>query len=710
MIGIVGSSSVATFIHPGMLNLTNLHRTSLIQPEAQLPATMSHTRGLTRVVDLLGVFGLFGTALALRVITSTWYGASISTDEYRYALIAQEWSRLVHGLSALHWDDLIIYHPLVPWLAGVVSLAAPWDQLSIGRGLQLLFNAALAPLAFGLARWAGLSWLYAFISGALLSIMPGVWEMSTAFWPDSQLAALSTLTLIGLVAAIHGHRTGWLITLVSLAAGILTKEHVFLLILPAAAITLLHAVQEQILHPRHAAIAMSALALSVVFALAASVYAPFLPRAAVVWLLIGRPATPLQQDGLPIFAQAGEEVGAQSWVAAALIGALTGQLQLERIATGLGLRVWGPGMAALGLAGVIGQMTRLIIESVQTGRPRTRASAIDQAARTFALLGALCLGLVFIWQLSTDAFPLNAIWMGAATTLGILGATTASSHALARWLMSGLCWYVAGTIGFFMLPHEILHLETRYVLPAFPVFGLFMALGLREAIVVSTPVVRGLPTWLAVLIAGSLVAIIVPGGPLRKGGILLLSALAAAAVRAKQLRDIDILPGLMPMTALILLTVATTPTLTTIARARDFKGYPDDPSVRGAAGAARVATLREAEPWLRQNVKPTDVIITSKPYQVAWHSGSGFSAFQISRVWDEIASNRRRYLVDDLLRNGAYDWVIDFNQYAIQPQSAEGPLFVEDYQWLRGRSYLQESYTVVDYQGRLMLFAFRHPR
>jgi hypothetical protein len=150
--------------------------------------------------------------------------------------------------------------------------------------------------------------------------------------------------------------------------------------------------------------------------------------------------------------------------------------------------------------------------------------------------------------------------------------------------------------------------------------------------------------------------------------------------------------------------------LSMLTRARDFKGYPDDPYYSQVTGGIRVATFRAAEGWLHSNLRAGDTILTSKPYQIAWHGDLGFSGFRQIRVWDEQASDRRQYLSDQVLQDGAYEWIADFNQFVIQTESSEGPAFEEDYRWLQSRPYLREVYTATDPRGRILLYAFRHVR
>jgi hypothetical protein len=147
-----------------------------------------------------------------------------------------------------------------------------------------------------------------------------------------------------------------------------------------------------------------------------------------------------------------------------------------------------------------------------------------------------------------------------------------------------------------------------------------------------------------------------------------------------------------------------------VARASEFRSSSTDANVPLLSGNLRVATFAAAEPWLQSHLRPTEIVITSKPYQVGWHAALGFTGYQSMRVWDERAVDRRRYLSDEVLQSGPYDWIVDFNQFAAQPESPEGPAFEIDYGWLQSRSYLHEAYAASDQQGRVLLYAFRHER
>jgi hypothetical protein len=171
-----------------------------------------------------------------------------------------------------------------------------------------------------------------------------------------------------------------------------------------------------------------------------------------------------------------------------------------------------------------------------------------------------------------------------------------------------------------------------------------------------------------------------------------------------------VIRSLLGATTAVLIVIAGTPTFTTIERVRNFKGYPEDRLYQVASGPLRAATFEHAQDWLRAHVLEHHIVVTSKPYPVAWHSQLGFAGFRYERVWDERAADRRRYLSDDVLRGADFDWVIDFNQFAVQTESPEGPAFEEDYRWLQARPYLSEDYTARDQQGRILLYAFRHVR
>ena len=248
----------------------------------------------------------------------------------------------------------------------------------------------------------------------------------------------------------------------------------------------------------------------------------------------------------------------------------------------------------------------------------------------------------------------------------------------------------------------------RMFLPIMPACALFFGFGCVALARILRPFTRRLSIAMIVALGGTIIGLALPGGPIRKTPGVLLAWAGGAVLHSSGLGRR--LPQTQTMAVLvgILVLVVGTPTMNTIARGREFGGFPDDDYYTSVTGGIRVATFRAAEPWLQANLRPDDVVITSKPYQVSWHAAVGFTGYRAMRVWDELASDRRRYLSDTLLQSASYEWVVDFNQFAVQTDSPEGPAFEEDYRWLQSRSYLREAYAAHDSEGRILLYAFRH--
>jgi len=636
----------------------------------------SRTFQASAVPDAVAVAILLAFSLSLRLATSGLFSLGISTDEYRYSITAQEWIGIASGTSSMSFRDIVVHHPLVPVFAAFGAIVAGIDPLQAGRGLQLMFNAVTVPTVYLLMRCTGLPIGAAFSAAAGLAVMPGFWQASAAFLPDSQLAFTSTLVFLGLVMWLRGVSSGTWLAAAALGVGFLTKEHLPLVIAPALAVLYTASIKCTAACLRVTSMSVVTLGCGLTLAVILSAFGLGVPRAIVLAVIGGSLAEPSILDGLPPLAPSLDESAGGSWIASLSNALRTGSFGLEWFGSAFGVNVVGGAIVAIGLVGSVCLATTVSRHRRLKMSRRTVTMSIAVTVPAVLFLGQIVASAAWDAMLAATVMTLIVLFASLNDSRKSLpheretNEPSAGGSRLPQAFLASQAVYIATTIGFFALRLEQVSFLPRMFLPIMPSCAVFFGIG---CLYIGRSI-RALSTRLspALLVAFGILAlglVVLPGGPITKG---ITAALAF------------------------------------VAREREFRGYPDDPYYQRVSGGIRVATFRRAEPWLRSNVAPEDRTITSKPYQLSWHGDLGITGFRSIRAWDEIASDRRRYLSDDILRSGNYDWIIDFNQFAVQTESPEGLAFEEDYRWLQLRPYLQEAYAARDDQGRILLYAFRH--
>ncbi|HEX3245548.1 MAG TPA: glycosyltransferase family 39 protein [Chloroflexota bacterium] len=673
-------------------------------------------RGYGLVADAGAIAGVTFIALLARLSTASLLSSGISTDEYRYSIIGQEWLRILSGSSSMTLRSLVVHHPLVPVIAALASALRGGDLLSSGRSVELFLNLATIPTLYLLARTAGLRMAAALTAALGLAVMPGYWDASASFLPDSQLAFLSTMVFLGAALELRGHRWGAALSAVALGCGFLTKEHLPLVLLPSIAALYAVAIGTRLRSVRDVMTSMLLLIVGLIIAVAIGAFGIGIPRAIVLTVMARTEAPQATTDGLPPAAPTLESDTGSSWITSLSSAIVNRDLSLDWFGSALGIQVLGGAIVVLGLFGACILMAAKAEPDQRALPPRwARLTCLAVPATLFlaqilvsaavdALLVAALLIAMFVGLSSTRLRirPLERDWPRTDPT--------AIDGSVFWALLAGLSVYMLASIGFFALKLEQVSFQSRMFLPIMPACALFFGIGCVGVGRILRPFADRLSATMLITIGGIALGLLLPGGPLRKAGALVAACGLGGALqwsgvgqRLPKTQTIAMLTGLIAC-------VLGTPSLTLLARGREFRGFPDDPYYRNITGGIRVAAFRAAEPWLQSNIRPSDTVITSKPYQLSWHAALGFSGYAISRVWDERAVDRRRYLSDAVLQHGEYDWIADFNQFAIQIESPEGPAFEEDYRWLQSRPYLQEAYTGTDPQGRILLYAFKHVR
>jgi hypothetical protein len=266
----------------------------------------------------------------------------------------------------------------------------------------------------------------------------------------------------------------------------------------------------------------------------------------------------------------------------------------------------------------------------------------------------------------------------------------------------------AATLGFFVLNHVGLSVTTRQFQSLMPAIAIMAGVGVVAVVRAIAALTTRAPFGVVAGALAAAVALAIPGAMVRRVALLAVSALIGLASHLLVKHQEQLRLPILGAGILTLAIVMGTPTLNSLARGLEFQGFPDDRHFREISGGVRVATFRRAEPRLRAAIEPGAVVLTSKPYQVAYHTRLGWPGFMRMRIWSETSESRRLYLSDERLQDGRYDWIVEYNQLVLEPDSDEGEKFEDDFRWLTSRPYLRAELVLHDAEGRLMLYALRH--
>jgi 4-amino-4-deoxy-L-arabinose transferase-like glycosyltransferase len=580
------------------------------------------------------VLGLFALGLFTRLFSTNSLAGEPTPDEYLYGVYARDIARawaagLSPSFSVADEGRTIVLE------AAALSFVLPWDQITIGRAVQALFNALCIPACYLVGRQLPLSRGAAFAASLVLLAMPEFQEVAWRFWSDSQ-AVLLGLIFLGAVLTYRRQPSAGALLLAGLA------------------VVLLFATKDSI----------------------AFTYGLLLPVFAVTWLLKGR----------------GRSRGTVG-IVLAVIGVLVVGLLLSFGFGGELARI-----PVLGRAFLVGPLLVEALAAVPTqvgpyfnelaGYFQLRASSAAFVVSWLVGFGALAFGLLRQPGRARTAATL-LFWLPWALVGGL---ALADSGQFPAWLMTafGLALLVWVTV-FFGAPRmpagltwiglaALLFLVQRLLVLALPRLGETATFNLRPFLPI-VPLIALLAGW-GLGEVGRIVALVRPR--------LLLYASPALAV---------------------LLVVFASPVLTErfsltpmLGRTADRGADPTSPQ------GLRVETLVAAQDWLRANIRPTDVTLTTIPRQLAWYADLGVQGMDgLVNVAGQSRSNeaRRAYVMERLGPDGA-DYVVDFNLDWTQPSSAAAQEWQSTYLALASTPGLQEAYVAKDRFGNPVLYVFRN--
>jgi hypothetical protein len=561
-------------------------------------------------------------------------------------------------------------------------------------------SALLAPLTYVLARAGALRPAYALAGGFILALMPGSWETAGLFLPDNQAAVFSTVTLAGALFGMNGRIWGWLLAGAALGLAFLSKPHLPVVLAPSLLVVVFFWIAGRNVSARTLAIALTGLTLPLIILAVIAAIGLGIPRS----MFLSPPSqtsttVSAYGDGLPPLSR--EQFGARS---------LTSYTNIVRA---ISPPAWIP--EELGPRAISGAAAAFAIAALAAMLRPLSESRIERLARWVGvalfggLVGTQLLGSASFDALAGGAFLAAVILMPGLMRLGVVDVPRSMNNVTGRCcvLLASLAFLCLATIGFFSLNHVGVTVTTRqfqFLMPAFAIVAAIGAVAVTRSVAILT---ARAPFGVVIALLVAAISLAVPGSVNRR---IVLLACSPAVGLLSQLLMPRLERSKLPVLGLgiaILSVLLGTPALNTLARARDFLGFPDDAYFRQVSGGARVFTFNQAAPWLKANIDRDSVVLTSKPYQVTYYAGLGWDGFLRMRIWDETAAIRQGYLTDETLESSRFDWIVEYNQFAFQANSDEAARFASDYEWLASRPYLQTELEITDADGRLMLYALR---
>jgi len=141
-----------------------------------------------------------------------------------------------------------------------------------------------------------------------------------------------------------------------------------------------------------------------------------------------------------------------------------------------------------------------------------------------------------------------------------------------------------------------------------------------------------------------------------------------------------------------------------LGRVADRGADPDSPQ------GLRVETLVEAQPWLHANLRPSDVLLTGIPRQLAWYADLGVAG--MDNLIDlgsqpRTEEQRRQYILDRVGPRGVL-YVVDFNINWTDPTGDSARQWRQTFEALASRPNLEVAYVKRDKFGHPVFYVVRN--
>jgi hypothetical protein len=599
----------------------------------------------------LVVLALAIAALFSRVYTTNSLAGEPTPDEYLYGVHARELARAWSSGQSLSLENLGVEGRSVVVESAALSFALSWDPLTAGRTAQALFNALCIPATYIVGRQIRLTRSASAVGALLLMAVPEFQELAWRFWTDSQATFLSLAYLSALVAFIRrpGALSG-ILGVACLGALLLTKES------------------------------------------AAAVFAPFLVLAIVIPLSRGLTRSGRMYAVLATVLALGALAG---------LAVLLARAPADLARNALLQRTFGAGP--------------LIFNSILEAIPRLPAYS-DQLV---TLIGPTELGPGLLW-----ATLLGYAWLLAQSVVALVTSRPRLTPWVSGWIAAALVWtpamvtpfrdvgswrvsdpWVAVAAGVILVAigtSELYLRNTRRTGWGLTLLGLVVVALLAERLVImSTPKVSG-----AALTFRSLMPI-VPLFALVAGGGLW----AAAGALALLMPSVRLARPALAIAAAAMLVIFWSPLVRERLSDQPLLGRVAD---RGADPTTpqglRVETLVDAQPWLQANLRPTDIILTRIPRELAWYADLGVEGIDNLidlRSQQRTEEEKRKYILDRVGPHGVA-YVVDFNVNWTDPNGDVSRQWRQTYETLASWPNLETAYLVRDRFGHPVFYVLRN--
>lgn len=594
--------------------------------EAERAATHPWARWATdrRLLLTLLVLGILS-----RVFTTNSLAGEPSSDEYFFGLYARDLARAWASGQAVSLEALTGEGRTVALQAAALSFVIPWDVITLGRTLQAFYNALCIPLTFLLARQAALPRGAAGAAALLLLAVPEFQESAWRFWADSQATALALVYLTCLIRfARQPSAVAGFFALLTLALLYLTKDSAAVTLSPFLVLGLLAPGRALVTGWRGRAVLVTCGALVVLAPLA---------------LVLG--------DG-PLVDQlaASGPLGRSVVVAQRLVGSVPAAL-----------------------ANVPEYVAAL------AGSPRLSAAELSAGVQWAWALGCVWL-LAQLAAAVPSARRAPARWLGWLAAL-IVWLPTGLVPASAFGAESGGDAWVALAAGGLLLGIGTVALRTEdthrrawsLAFLGLVVVGFFT----QRLVIWSTPELRGAFTFRSFMPIVPLISILAGAGIWGMAASVRL--LARDARMAHVMGTVVVLGGLVSVWTPLLRERTTSRPL--LGRAADRGADREKPD------GLRVEAFVAAEQWMQANIRPTDIVATTYPRDLAWYADLGVRQFyelNNLRAQAQTPQERRPLIMDQVAPDGA-DYVVDFNVDWYRPDSEAARQWRMTYAWLATR-------------------------
>jgi hypothetical protein len=600
------------------------------------------------------VLALTCAALLSRVYTTNSLAGEPTSDEYLYGVNARELARSWLAGQNVALEDLGVEGRSVVVESAALTLVLPWDPITVGRTMQALFNALCVPMTFVLGRQIGLARSASFIAALLLMAVPEFQELAWRFWTDSQATLICLVYLAALVSFMRRPSPiSGLLSVVCLGLLLLTKE--------SAAVT----------------------------------FTPFLVLAAVVPL--GRRL----RDSSRIVAGVAATLVVIVFVG---FGLLLAKAPADLAHNALLEKTFGAGP--------------LVLSSIRNAIPVLPSYSQELVQ----LIGPVELGTGFLW-----ATLLGMAWLLAQGALALVTQWPRLTPWAVGWIAAAIIWLLAMVTPWRDLA-SLRQADPWVILAAGSLLVTFGAIGLHlrnahrggwglamlglvvvavlsERLIISvTPKVSNAAlTFRSLMPVVPLFALVAGGGMWSAAGAL---ALLVPNARLARSFVAVLAAGILVVfwSPLVRERLSSHPLL---GRVADRGADPETPQ------GLRVQVLVDAQGWLQENVRPTDVVMTGVgiPRALAWYADLGVDGMNnlidLGSQPDRTIEQRREYMLQRVGPRGV-DYVVDFNVDWMDPAGDSARQWRQTFDALASRPNLETAYLVHDKYGYPVFYVLRN--